>query len=1266
MQQLDSAYETAIRQGHHIEGAPLVIAEWNFNNIYEPTVTNIPDTEDWEYGKKYFPAKSVTNSIRPKTGSIFAAFTQTSWTTSDATLGVESKRYYTTGSDPDKVFTYWICPTPSNVFLYGTTDAGEDFSTFTDQYGVDQGTLLVEYPEYVKSNKIRVIFNLGPVPMDWSIYVHTQGAPGDGYVEIENPSIDITTGRAEIWWDGSAWVESQQLEESEYSIIDKVKIEIRTVDQPEAYLQIVEIAAGREIDLTDRVEEYSVNYQMDDVDFITPVGRMCAADGEITFNNTDLKINEQVNSDFAGLLKGRCEYRTYVKYNLDDYSGDTIIMRTGTLYSNDWQQQNEYTYRVELWDILKLLQITKIPARLFENISLARIVSQILDSVGIDYYNLDSNDFDDSSLVKYFWASGDETVFDVLDRLCESYQAAIYVDEFGVIQLLTRAQIANEEDDPVWTFRGEQEGTNLPDIESLQKKYNLQANDVTIKYNKREANIDVLDVTQQSLTSKVWEGTDAIVLRAGALTRNLSSDGSYDFPTWERDVWVSATVAPNWPFKGKVNIDGEIIEYDGKGYQKWNYGVTPPTVTEVIVKSNEEKLAADRETYLSFPSTGLSVPGGIIGDPTKQNRFTGRLFVTKRDADDAGRMAAHYNYWNYGWMGMKGWTLAPGNSNFPGKYVEPGGSTYNMANVQNHKTRPGWNSVQTRWSLSESVVKCNNSNGDHNVSMLIRNVGSTECKEFGTRMRLTGDFASGGIIFYLSNASGYDDSGATLTDPINANRYYILTITATETIEKRGRNTGLNEVTVEVKNGGTLTKLQAIKGYFPDVPIGTNGIINIDKNKWYDVDIVVKNGNADGAATMIEVYVDGQWIDTWKTVDNIRPTAWMGVHARQKSVAEFESFYATSYVSNINPGSSTDENYDIQMFNYPSGTNVTKAISLAPALSYRGAQSVLSFSTTTTSATISSLKIRGGTGSTASVVKQVGPITIAPDTKITLDLDTLVANPSAVEFTYTSTNELAVGWEYNTQLNFPYETDMYIVPPDNQYYDIAKGGYLSSKLTDLAYNRPIYPVYTDGSMIVNNRFLFMDDFGATVHELRDFEVDYDVKPAKGVRVYISNNKVRLVDQTYNPEKGIFTLANASHRDEIVNGTEEISESDSIDHILMLYGYILEDKGEKTKEVKNNSSIRKYGQVAITIEADWIFTEAEAESLGNWIVEHWSDPMDTVTLDVFSNTFSQIGDKVNIVYGNSNILDTWLYIISDRSTSFDSDGLTTSVTLRRVR
>src|SRR5688500_19731038 len=159
----------------------------------------------------------------------------------------------------------------------------------------------------------------------------------------------------------------------------------------------------------------------------------------------------------------------------------------------------------------------------------------------------------------------------------------------------------------------------------------------------------------------------------------------------------------------------------------------------------------------------------------------------------------------------------------------------------------------------------------------------------------------------------------------------------------------------------------------------------------------------------------------------------------------------------------------------------------------------------------------------------------------------------------------------------------------------------------------------------------MDEFGAIVHEVRDFSVDLDTAPVKGLNVYCSNQKVKVTDHSYHPTKGIFTLTNASRKNEVVNGTEEIDDSNSIEHTLMLYGYVLEDKGEQEKEVKDEASIKRRGEVKVELDADWIFDDESAKELSEWIVKHWGDPKDALEMQVFSNTFTQIGDKINIKY-----------------------------------
>jgi hypothetical protein len=1266
MQPLDSFYETALRRGHHIVGTPLLIAEWNYNQLFVPIVTNPPDDQNWTIGKKLFPVESVTEGNRPTSG-ITAAFTDQALTSSsDNSLGSNEPRYYTSGEDD--LYKYWICPTPSGLSKSGSTGVSETDDFLPDEYDVERGVIIVEYPEYLNVNKVSLTFNLGPLPVDWSVFLHTQGAPGDGYIEVTDLTVDPITGKCEIWWNGSAWVEDQELDESIFSLVDKVKLEVRTIDQPERRLEVITVAAGREIDISHRMVSFDTQSSMDSVDFIHPVGTVNANDGSIVLNNYDLKINEDdPAADLHGLTNGWCQFRIYVQYDLSDYEGGTPIYRVATLYANDFQQTNEYEYEIELFDVLKLLQTITCPAFLFENVSLSRILAQLLDSVGIDTYRFNASDFDDSNLVKYFWTDGTSKVFDVIDDLCKAQQCAVFVDELGMIQLITREDITDEDDDPVWTFRGEKIGDDLADIVSLAKKYSLQANEVTIKYKQMEANVDALDITSQPLTSKIWESSDTIVLRAAPLVRVLTSDGLNHPPSLpdNKDVWIKPKLAANWQYTGKVNIDGEVIEYDGKGYVYWEYTGSNWVAHEVIIKSSEEKRKWDLVSWNSFdpPEPGIQ-PGQISWSPNQQNDFSGRLAVVTRDSDNAGRQIQHNIGWQNGWMGLRASNANAGvNPNFPTRYVDPGGSVYDMDDLKDDKNRPNWTTVQSRWSVGDSVLTCDNRPYpvDATSYVLIRDLGGAEFREFGGRIKLDGE-GVGGLIFYMSDAVGYDNENPTLTDPLLATRWYRLNILCTEHVEKFSR--GNNEIAPTIKEGSSEFFWETLSGASV---IGAKH--QIDRNKWYDIDVVFKDAGDTEGTTYMEVFIDGSYVETFYTRSNIRPTGLMGLYTGFGTKADFEHFYATTTSTNINPKSLDDEKFDFALKTLPPGTNETVIMNLAPVDTlYK--QGMISLASTDTDATLSSVKMKSipHAITTAPVkFKEVGPILLKPNTKVFIEIPPGM-NMNACEFKYTATQDISVCVEYTAIRNYQFGVDR-ITPsvPDNYIYVGGEFGFLSTKADTLAYMNLSIPAYSiDSGPPYLPVTLFFDDFGAVAREVRDFDVEYDTAPAKGVRLFLTNEKVRIVEFDYNPNRGKFTLVNVSFKDEIINGTEEVDDSNSIDHSMMLHGYVIVDKGDKTKVVKDDLSIRRHGKIAVDLDANWLFNEDDATTLGDWIVEHWSEPMDTLQIEVFSNTFSQIGDKVNIEFSNAGINSDWLYIVSEISRSFDNEAFNSKITIRRVR
>lgn len=1418
MKDIDSFFETAILRGYAVPGSLRVIAEWNYNSLFDVSPVNDPDDTGWVLNKDLFPAKSVADQLRPSTG-VFYGITDEALTDA-STLGLDANRYYTI--DELNNYKYWICPTPSSPT---PNDSDLGFNIITD-YAVSRGTLLLDYGNFLNMNKLSVTFNLGPTPADWSIWVFEQTV--NDWVEINNPTIDPITGKAQVWWDGSAWVGTQQLSETVYRKISKVKMEVRSLTEPNKRLQVIEVSGRREIDMTPRVQEYNISTSMDDESYLYPVGRMSANDGRITFNNDDLALNgEDPTSDFYGALVGWCQYRTYVSFDLSEWGGSSnYLMRTGTMYANDFQQVNEYEYQVELFDIFKILQTINCPALLIEGQSIARIVATILDMVGVDAYRFEFSDFDVTNNVKYFWTDGTQKVFEALDSLMKSHQAALFVDDNGFIRLLTRNDIlpvAGEE--PDWILKGEKEGLDLADIITLKKKYAIQINKVNIKYTKREAKTDAADIREQPLTSQIWQAEDTVVLRAAPLVRNMYIDdgsgiGNFSFEgydaingmhdwaaynctltqsmdhayeayysgkivpngiaaqvsiestkvnvpsdkslsttarvwlntvapnnfsmtvrwwdannnlisrsdewvsvpagSWQEvvttftapnddakyatvmptlrgtptqtwyidrvilyptgyfdaaDIWVSPEKAATWPFKGKVNIDGELIEFDGKSYGWWQWTNGTPIYRENIVHNEDERKQWDRFSYNSYTLGGIQ--GGVSTNPIYQNRYIGRIHVSKRDADGSGQRKVHRTNQKYGWYTMDMWCQKSNSWGFPGKYWTPGGNQYNYNNLRDWDKKINWTECQSRVTVANSILTVDNlshnSAPDHpsHATIATIDMGDTEYREFGTRLKIRSNTKGQAVIvLYPTNLSGYDNNNPSTTEIFNANRCYLINIFSTEYVESKNRT--INEITVQYKNGDSLSRV------WSGGQVGGNGgQIKIDYDKWYDIDIVYRDGAGEnlegggfyGARSAIEIYVDGAFMDTFYPGENdsIRPTSLIGIGARDTTIVDFEYLYGSTTSTTGRAIYKDNELFDAYNLTLSAGTNMYESITLPIGNDWEG-DGVISLSTFGADASLIDFEVISYDRSQSKKLIGSTPITLKKEQRLSYQLADIMQIPGQLRIRYSATNPISICFEYSKVRNYPYGIDTEPIPPPSSYYDLLKGGFVSTKVDEMFFTpQRFFNTQYLSHNITTPTYLsyFFEDFGSIVHEVRDFEVDFDPAPAKGVSVYSSNPHSKVINQRYSPVKGYFTLVNTSHRDEIINGTEELDESNSIDYSLLMYGYVLEEKGSDTEEVKNELSIRRHGTISEDLDADWIFTKDEAKALGAWIVDHWGDSMDTLELQTFLTLFLEVGDHVKVHYPNANINPDWYYIVAGKELSYDNEGLSFNVIVRRV-
>lgn len=212
---------------------------------------------------------------------------------------------------------------------------------------------------------------------------------------------------------------------------------------------------------------------------------------------------------------------------------------------------------------------------------------------------------------------------------------------------------------------------------------------------------------------------------------------------------------------------------------------------------------------------------------------------------------------------------------------------------------------------------------------------------------------------------------------------------------------------------------------------------------------------------------------------------------------------------------------------------------------------------------------------------------------------------------------------------------------------------------------------------IYNQFFF-DDFGAWVHEVRDWDVKFNDpdSPAVYSNLYTSNTEASLVaEYQHNPLGAKFRIANTARHDAILQGEDPIlfGPDNAVEQRMMVYGRVLQKDEGKLLSVEDKNSTRSLGVQELTINADWVQTSTAANKLGSHIVEAMSMPVKTFEVKLFGNPYLKVGDMV-VVHApaqgastesdESNINSANRYVVV--SVSHDNDGAhATSATVRQL-
>lgn len=145
-------------------------------------------------------------------------------------------------------------------------------------------------------------------------------------------------------------------------------------------------------------------------------------------------------------------------------------------------------------------------------------------------------------------------------------------------------------------------------------------------------------------------------------------------------------------------------------------------------------------------------------------------------------------------------------------------------------------------------------------------------------------------------------------------------------------------------------------------------------------------------------------------------------------------------------------------------------------------------------------------------------------------------------------------------------------------------------------------------------------------------------------------------------------ANTSRNNAVINGTDSVTFGidNPVEQKFFVYGRPVSRSDDKKETVVNANAVKRRGEISVDFQSNWIQSQAAAKSLGDWINKHWSDGMDEYRIESFMNPLISIGDLVTLNHPKGGVTPaTHKFYVVEVSHSY-SEGMETSVVLRRVK
>ena len=598
--------------------------EYNMNmmtNLSESNITGpaYATVNGKEAFKKIFPLDSIIKSYRPSYAGIkygifgdvsksYNPATKTGWdykSPKDTTYPVAYRTYF---PGIDTTYKYWI------------SNKGQG------------GTIAISYPKTIIANKIVLKFEAShALPATWSVSTTPSGG-SESVIFSGNSSnipsmISSNPGVVILYFTGTDWTLNEALHNrNAYRALTGIKTTFSGVTNN--YVGVIEFSAR----WTKDISEYVVNYNLEkesssSTDDVLPVGYVSANSLTMLVNNynsssMEILNYEKVNTYEVDPNKIYLVKEAVLRPYFDVFHSNGALGTSpnkydrvfqGTFYIDSWQTDAYNEANIIALDGAKILQQTVCPPILCESYAITAIIRRLLDNIGFSNYafNLAVND---QSIISpnYWWSDDSKTVWQAIQELCRDTQMTAVFDENNILQFYSREYMYGSRSS-TWQFNYELDGSNLPDIMSLEKQDVPSANQVKILWQ------SAVTSNYERNAGDIWR-SDTTFLGAAAIVDDIDTTDVVEgvpLKYIKLQPLVTTTYEQTttlYSFSGYLAIEDEIIEYDAIRYQyvPIDTGISSPQYVDITSDSDIFKYRA------------LAQPGSENFKPTGEYRIKNR------------------------------------------------------------------------------------------------------------------------------------------------------------------------------------------------------------------------------------------------------------------------------------------------------------------------------------------------------------------------------------------------------------------------------------------------------------------------------------------------------------------------------------------------------------------------------------------------------------------------------------------------------------------